>query len=159
MFIPILMDCAVLPMTIRQAGLSCWTLYLDESVEQDDGYAIVAGYIGTGANWRLCMHMWQNTLSTYGKTSLHLKDLRGWNTGRNKDLLNYLGLIPQLSGLTLFYIPPSRLATTTTWSKGTTAEVVTQGYLICLFNVVVIAVAGLPDDERMEADLGAAIRL
>jgi hypothetical protein len=125
------------------------TLYLDESLEQDEGYAIVAGFIGDDVAWNRCMTQWGAVLVSHGKTSLHLKSLRGWNDNRNEAPLRDLGLIPARSGLALFYAAV-KFSDYSDLVAGTTTELVAQGYLVSLFTVVSMIILGLPEGERLE---------
>jgi hypothetical protein len=125
------------------------TLYLDESLEQDEGYAVVAGFVGDDVAWNRCMTQWGATLVAHRKTSLHLRSLRGWNDNRNEAPLRDLGLIPARSGLALFYAAV-KFSDYSDLVTGTTTELVAQGYLVSLFTVVSMIILGLPDGERLE---------
>ena len=59
------------------------TAYLDESLEQDDGIAVVAGFVGMDIHWDKCVSQWSSTLAKYGRSSLHLADLRLGRNGRH----------------------------------------------------------------------------
>jgi hypothetical protein len=125
------------------------TMYLDESLEQDEGHAVVAGFVGDDAAWDRCILQWGITLARFGRTSLHMKELRGWNDEKHRDLLRSLGLIPAQSGLALAYASV-KFSDYADLVRGTLIEVISEGYLSSLFNVVAMTIAGLPEDERLE---------
>lgn len=125
------------------------TMCLDESLEQDEGYAVVAGFVGDSAAWDRCTLQWRMVLAFMGRSSLHMKTLRGWSDDRHKDLLRHLGLIPARSGLALAYASV-KFSDYSDLVKGTLSEMISEGYLVSLFNVVAMTMAGLPEDERLE---------
>jgi hypothetical protein len=123
------------------------TLYLDESLEADEGYAVVAGFMGNDKAWEDCMAQWRVGL---GKTpALHMKSLRGWNKSRNDRLLKRLGEIPAKCGLTLIYASV-KYSDYSDLVKNTGLELVAEGYLTSLFFAVAGAIKRTPDTERIE---------
>jgi len=125
------------------------SMYLDESLEPDEGYAVVAGFIGDDMAWNRCVLQWRIVLALMGRTSLHMKTLRGWKDDRNRDLLRHLGLIPARSGLALVYASV-KFSDYSDLVSGASIEIISEGYLLSLFNVVAMTMAGLPEDERLE---------
>jgi len=78
-------------------------LYLDESIDNNSGVCIVAGYLGTKKQWADYTTAWLDALAP--KTSIHVSDLRlGTRQAprRYGDLLANLGSIPTKCKLRAF---------------------------------------------------------
>ncbi len=123
------------------------TMYCDESLEADGGYAVVAGFIGTESQWNDCMRRWCDGLGS--RPSLHMKDLRGFETDRHKDLLERLGRIPEDSGLVLVQASV-RCSDYIDLVEGRMGEMAATGYLMATLIALSAVVQTFPDTERFE---------
>lgn len=124
------------------------TMYLDESLEKDDGFVVVAGFAGREANWNLCLKEWQRVRGKRGP--LHMKTLRKWETARHEKHLAELAKVPEQSGLILVYAAV-KYSDYKDLIEGTYAELAGEGYLLCLFMIVLSIIHGLTlSKERLE---------
>jgi hypothetical protein len=123
------------------------TMYLDESIEQEDGYVVIAGFLGKKSSWVRCARRWRGELGAH--KSLHLKTLRGWHTNRNKNLLERLGKVPDSCGLTLVHCSV-KVSDYRDLVAGTMVELNNAGYLTALRILVVNVINNLPVGERLE---------
>ena len=123
------------------------TLYLDESMEQDDGYVVVAGFIGKKSAWVDCGRKWRKALGM--NNHLHMRELRAWDKDRNKELLEKLGSIPASCGLTLAYCS-LKVSDYRDLMTGTVVELSNEGYITALRMLVVCLMKSLPAGQRME---------
>ncbi|ADW67704.1 hypothetical protein AciX9_0633 [Granulicella tundricola MP5ACTX9] len=124
------------------------TMYLDESLEQNDGYAVVAGFIGNDESWNLCMRLWGESLARHNRPSLHMKDLR-WKRNRHTAMLADLGGIPSQCGLTLVYASV-KVSDYLDLIQGTLGEVIASGYHLAMLMVLGYSMAVLPPEDRVE---------
>ena len=105
--------------------------YFDESREQDEGYVVVAGFIGNKRSWKNYVRLWNDVLQGQ---ALHMKALRlgGDKAERRwKDRLERLGAIPKQVGLRPF-VGSVRTKDYKHLIEGTSAELVLSGYGIAL---------------------------
>jgi hypothetical protein len=72
------------------------TAYLDESGHESGKFVVIAGFLGTDAQWSALEAEWQESLGQ--SSSFHIKDLR-WNKDSTRRRLEKLGAIPHKHGL------------------------------------------------------------
>ena len=130
---------------VRWAAL--FTAYIDESIEQDDGYVIIAGFLGRKPQWVRCARRWRKELGS--RPALHMKSLRGWNDDRNKSLLERLGRVPNSCGLTLVYCS-LKVSDYRDLVSETIVEVGNEGYILALRLLTVNILQSLPEGQRLE---------
>lgn len=120
-------------------------MYLDESVEGNDGFAVVAGFIGTDAAWNECMRQWR--LVQRPAKGWHMKTLRVKE--RHRATLATLGEAPRNNGLILVF-ESVRLGDYKELAHGTLSEVVLSGYMVALSAVLSLLMVTLDPSERIE---------
>jgi hypothetical protein len=123
------------------------TVYLDESIEQDDGHAIVAGFMGNKVAWGQCVRSWRRVLRKYGRESLHLADMRLRESHRA--MLKELGDIPGRCKLRLIF-GSVNVGSYKPSVAGTISEVISEGYLFAMEIAVLSALHHVPEGQRLE---------
>lgn len=121
------------------------TAYFDESLENGDGYAVMAGFFGTKDSWTRCAEEWKAALGK--RSALHMKKLR-WKGDRNKELLARLGPIPHNCGLHPVFASV-RLRDYRENLKKPKSKI-SNGYFVTLIGVATATLAALPRGERIE---------
>ena len=116
-------------------------------MEQDDGYVVVAGFMGRKSAWVDCGRKWRKALGM--NSHLHMRELRSWEKDRNKDLLEKLGSIPASCGLTLIYCS-LKVLDYRDLMAGTIVELANEGYITALRTLVVCLMKLLPAGQRIE---------
>jgi hypothetical protein len=123
------------------------SVYLDESMEPNDGYVVIAGFVGNKSAWVKCGRRWRREIGTKGP--LHMNELRGWDTDRNKVFLERMGSIPSACGLSLVY-SSVRVSDYRDLLAGTISELANEGYIMGLRILVVRLLQWLPPGQRLE---------
>lgn len=120
------------------------TMYLDESIESDDGYAVVAGFIGTDTAWAECMQLWRNARPPNG---FHAKALRVKE--RHRTMLATLGAIPAKAGLILVF-GSVLVRDYSDLIQGNVGEVLQSGYITAMTALISMLMTRLDPMERVE---------
>lgn len=131
--------------------IEMYTAYLDETGQHTNGWIFVAGFLGNEDEWKGFIPSWKDGLGSQRKR-LHMHTLR-WNQPRTEKLLARLGPIPEACGLKAVaggvnYGDYQELI------EGTTVEKLSEGYLWCLFPLILCLLKYLPTDERVELIFG-----
>lgn len=124
--------------------------YFDESGEQEDGYVVVAGFIGKKRSWEKYVREWLQV--TEGRP-LHMKTLRLGSSNaerRYRQRLERLGPIPKQVGLRPF-VGSVRTKDYKHLTQGTIGELALTGYYVALHALVDgVLKSDLPRQDRIE---------
>lgn len=129
-----------------------YTAYLDETGQQANAWIFVAGFLGQKEQWDCFIPQWKEALGPQRKR-LHMKRLR-WKKPSTKALLASLGPIPQACGLKAV-AGGVKYSDYADLLRGTIVEKLSEGYLWCLFPLVLNILKYIPPDERVELIFGA----
>jgi hypothetical protein len=125
--------------------------YFDESVEDGDGYYVVAGFVGRKRDWKKFAVLWPEALGDHGP--LHIKELRLGSSKAPKrygELLERLARVPPACNLRPF-VGSVRTGDYRDRIKGTVADLVLSGYTTALTAMVGgILESDLPKRDRIE---------
>ena len=124
------------------------TAYFDESMESGDGVVVVAGFIGNRSAWVSCVRKWRRVLKSYGRQSIHLKELR-FQGNRHKAMLADLGAIPDNCGLRLLFGCVD-VRSYKSLVGGKIIEVNATGYLFAYQKALISAMRSVPKGQRLE---------
>jgi hypothetical protein len=127
-----------------------YTAYFDETGQQADGWIFVTGWFGNEDHWKAFVPKWKVWLGR--RTKFHMHELR-WKHPRTKKLLATLGPIPNSCGLRAA-IGGVRLSDYQDLIKGSVVEMLSAGYIYCLFPLMNGLMQSLPGDERIELFFG-----
>jgi hypothetical protein len=111
-------------------------LYLDESIDNDTGMCLVAGYLGNKRQWKDYIEAWREELSP--RTSIHIAELRLGSERapkRHRALLSRLGGVPNICGLRPFAGSICRKDYENKVS-GTALEVLMEGYVLAILGLM-----------------------
>jgi hypothetical protein len=128
-----------------------YTAYLDETGQQGNDWVFVAGFVGDEAAWTRFVPLWKAGLRN--RTTLHMRELR-WKHRRTKDLLARLGPIPRSCGLEPV-VGGVKVSDYKDLVKGSIVEKIAEGYLYCLFPLVLCLLKYLPRNGRVEFIFGS----
>lgn len=125
--------------------------FFDESGGKNDGYVVVAGFVGAFDDWQKYLTLRHKAVGD--RPALHMKDMRlGSETGarRHADLLRRLGSVPRKANL-LPFAGSIKLAHTLK-TKGTIADLALAGYNVALLAMVdgILQSDQLSKRERIE---------
>jgi uncharacterized protein (DUF2249 family) len=123
------------------------TVYLDESMEAGDSYVVVAGFMGNKSAWVKCARKWRSVLKKYGRTSIHLKELR--LKERHRGILKELGEIPASCGLRLVY-GGVNVGAYKSSVVGTVMEIASAGYIVAYQIALLAALHKVPKGQQLE---------
>ena len=123
------------------------SVYMDESMEPNDGFVVIAGFVGNKSAWVRCGRRWRKELGARGP--LHMKELRGWNDDRHRSLLERMGTIPAACGLSLVYVS-LRVGDYRDMIEGTLTELSNEGYIMAMRILVIRILQSLPPGQRLE---------
>lgn len=123
------------------------TAYVDESGQEQDDWMFMAGYYGSDAAWKSVSEQWPKALGPQRK-HLHMNRLRFRNQSERK-MLERLGDIPAACGLVPI-LGGVRVGDYRDLLKGTSDEVLMNGYVLCMWTMLVGALIHLPAGERLE---------
>jgi hypothetical protein len=104
------------------------TAYLDESGHESGKFVVIAGFLGTDAQWSAFEAEWQESLGY--SSSFHIKDLR-WNKDSTRRWLEKLGAIPHKHGLQAL-IGAANVSDYAHLAANLPEAYATQGYYIAL---------------------------
>lgn len=126
------------------------TLYLDESYVETTGMYFLAGFAGSKSQWRKYGPRWKAVLSDYGRSSLHMTDLRlGSQVSlRHREMLERLGKIPSECGL----IPVAGSVDKSEYRhriKGNALEILMEGYVLAVIALLDGLRKWLPQGEQV----------
>ena len=124
------------------------TAYFDESMDNGDGYVVVAGFMGKRSAWKKCMKAWNVTLKKHGREYLHLKELR-FLRDRHKDMLRDFGEIPSRAGLRIIFASVN-VGAYKPAIAGTVMEVGSAGYIYAYQIAILSALRCVPEGQRLE---------
>jgi hypothetical protein len=121
--------------------------YIDESGHESRDWMFIAGFMGREERWGEFIPKWQAGLGPQRK-SLHMHDLR-WSKESTRRLLARLGPIPSECGLEGM-IAGVRFQDYEDLVSGRPEEKTLKAYLAALIPMIVQALRGIPDTERLE---------
>ncbi|HZY61173.1 MAG TPA: DUF3800 domain-containing protein [Edaphobacter sp.] len=122
------------------------TAYVDESGQEQDDWMFVAGYIGDDAAWKRFAPEWRKAIAP--RENLHLNTFR-FKKERERRTLERAGTVPKLCGLTPI-VAGVRTRDYQDLITGTRAEKLLNGYVMCVYALIIQALRGIPADERLE---------
>ena len=138
-------------------------LYVDESVDDNTGMCLVAGYLGTKRQWGDYVKLWRAGLKP--GTSIHITDLRLGSKKAPKrygDLLERLGSVPKQCEIRPF---AGSICRKDYENKvyGTVLKVLMEGYVLAILNLMDEVARHLHPNERVEVffeeqEIHAALR-
>jgi hypothetical protein len=124
------------------------TAYFDESFESEDGFTVLAGFLGNKHQWESCAEKWREALAP--RKHLHMKKLR-WKDGKdkNKDLLEKMAKVPHEAGLQPVF-GAVRVSDYIHLVDDYAEKDLAAGYLIAIFAAITPMLLTLPKGERVE---------
>jgi hypothetical protein len=125
------------------------TAYFDESFESEDGFTVLAGFVGKKKQWKNCAEAWRDALPPE-RPHLHMKDFR-WKVGKdkNKDLLEKMAKVPHEAGLQPVF-GAVRVSDYIHLVEHYQEKKLTDGYLVSIFAALTPLLLELPKGERVE---------
>lgn len=127
-----------------------YTAYLDETGQQTNGWIFVTGFLGNEEQWKRFVPHWKDDLGK--RTNFHMQKLR-WKRPRTKALLEKLGPIPRMCGLT-GVVGGVKYSDYEDLIAGSVVKGLSQGYIWCLWPLVLTLLKYIPADERVELFFG-----
>lgn len=126
------------------------TAYLDESSGSGDGFHVIGGFLGNDEAWKRCGRAWKSKLCAYGRTTLHMKDLRLGSAQapeRHSAMLADFASIPASSGLfgIYGYVRTSEYEHSV---ENTVASLTMAGYPLSLWPAVTSILQFVPSNQR-----------
>jgi hypothetical protein len=143
----LLEGCFRIPHDAPPKWLFVLTAYVDESGQEQDDWMFMAGYYGTDAAWQCVAKEWPKALGPQRK-HLHMNRLR-FKLQSERKMLERLGAIPAACGLVPI-LGGVRVGDYRDLLKGTPNEVIMNGYVLCMWTMLVGALIHLPKGERLE---------
>jgi hypothetical protein len=126
------------------------TIYLDESVDDNNSLWVVGGYLGKKSNWKKYVPLWTKELVPL--KSLHMKSLRLNSKQAKKrygETLKRLGSVPKRCGLIPF-AGSVRVNDYKSEVTGSVLEILMIGYAMAIISVIDEILEFLPRNERIE---------
>lgn len=130
--------------------LEMYTAYLDETGQQTNGWVFVTGFLGNEEQWSQFVPHWKDGLGK--RTKFHMHELR-WKHPRTKALLKRLGPIPESCGLKAV-VGGVKYSDYQDLIAGSIVEKLSEGYIWCLFPLVLTMLKYIPSNERVELFFG-----
>lgn len=122
------------------------TAYVDETGQEQKNWMFVAGFVGNDDQWRSTATAWKEAIAP--RTTLHMNKLR-FNKHSQKMMLERAAAVTKTSGLTpvMGGVRPSDYEDLI---AGTYEEKLLNGYISCVFPMVINTLRGIPANERLE---------
>lgn len=121
------------------------TAYVDESGQEGQEEVIISGYLGNDKAWERIVPMWKDAIKP--RNTLHMKKVR-WASPRAKGLLERIGPIPDLCGLTRI-LGGVRVSDYADLFHPMLVERLVAGYAVALFPLVIGVLNWIPKDEKL----------
>jgi hypothetical protein len=121
------------------------TAYLDESWDDDDGYFVVAGFLGHKGQWEWFANEWHIEV---GSDAFHMKSL-SWDSPATEKRLARLGPLPAKHGL----VPLSGAVRVSDYKDllvNPLEQRMINGYSVSLYPVAIGVYRDLPANERVK---------